>query len=124
MPFRVGGVVFVIVVTIATLAQFDFVLSVIGLVVLILAGSEVFFPSQYTLCDEEGVVFNNFIRRRRQPWRTFQGWTATSEGYVLNGSGRAAILRRRRTIVLRCPECSAKVEPFLIRNISNSVKTK
>lgn len=93
----------VIVATCAGVAILDPLIAAVGTVALVAAVSEVLLPSTYTL-SESGVMVDNVLRKRRHPWRHFRGWRAAEGRVVLLGEGPAGIIRRRRTVLLRCPD--------------------
>ena len=93
----------VIVVTSVSIAMLDPLLAAVGTVALLAAVSEVLLPTTYTL-SEDGVRADNGLRKRRHPWRHFRGWQTTTGGIVLLGEGPGRLIRRRRTLLLRCPD--------------------
>ncbi|MFT5681304.1 MAG: hypothetical protein ACI8RZ_002210, partial [Myxococcota bacterium] len=92
-----------IVATSVGVAILDPMIAAVGSVALVAAVSEVLLPTTYTL-SSDGVSVNNVLRKRQHPWRHFRGWRTTPGRIVLLGEGPAGIIRRRRTVLLRCPD--------------------
>jgi hypothetical protein len=97
-----------IVLTSVSTATIEPLIAAIGTIALLAAVSEVLLPTTYTL-SQDGVAMDNVLRKRRHPWRHFRGWRPAPGTIVLLGDGPAALIRRRRSLLLRCPDNRAQV---------------
>ncbi|MBX2802362.1 MAG: hypothetical protein KTR31_32080 [Myxococcales bacterium] len=107
----------VIVVTTGAVANLDPWLAVAGAAMLVMATGEVLLPTRYEL-STEGVAVLGTFSRRRQDWSRVAGWRAVPEGFVLVGQGSRPVLRRRRTLTLRCAEDRGSVARHLARHVA------
>jgi len=105
---RAGLAGAMIVITSVSIAVVDPLIAAIGTVALLAAVSEVLLPTTYTL-SENGVAVDNVLLKRRHPWRHFSGWRPASGSVALLGEGPAKLIRRRRSLLLRCPDNQAEV---------------
>ena len=97
-----------IVLTSVSIAIIEPMIAAIGSIALLAAVSEVLLPTTYTL-SPEGVAIDNLLKKRRHPWRHFRGWRPAPDAVILLGDGPAALIRRRRSLLLRCPDNTAQV---------------
>ena len=97
-----------IVLTSVSIAVIEPMIAAIGSIALLAAVSEVLLPTTYTL-SAEGVSIDNILRKRHHPWRHFRGWRPAPAAVMLLGDGPAALIRRRRSLLLRCPNNTAQV---------------
>jgi hypothetical protein len=115
-PRRAAVAAVVIVGTVGVVLVLDPLLAVVGAVVLLSATAEILLPSRYSL-DADGVTIGRALWSRRQPWSKLQGWSPAPDGFVLQGAGSRALLRRRRTLRLRCPTQQVAVAAALHRHL-------
>lgn len=94
-------------------------LAAMGSVAMLASVSEVLLPTRYTL-SADGVFIDNVVRKRRHPWRHFQGYRAEGEQVALHGAGPSRLIRRRRSVVLRCPENASAVVAALEERLGSS----
>ena len=97
-----------IVLTSVSIAVIEPLIAAIGTIALLAAVSEVLLPTTYTL-SQDGVAVDNVLKKRRHPWRHFRGWRPEPGAIVLLGEGPAALIRRRRSLLLRCPDNTEQV---------------
>ncbi len=116
---RAGLAAAIIAITAASVAILDPLIAAVGTVALVAAVSEVLLPTTYTL-SEDGVLVDNVLRRRRHPWRHFRGWRAAEGSIALLGDGPARIIRRRRSLLLRCPDNQGAVAAALVGWLSDA----
>lgn len=98
----------IIALTSVSIAVIEPLLAAIGTIALLAAVSEILLPTTYTL-SQDGVAIDNVLKKRRHPWRHFRGWRPEPGAIVLLGAGPAALIRRRRSLLLRCPDNTAQV---------------
>jgi len=108
----------VILATVATVTSFDTWLGLIAALLLLSACTDVLLPTRFTL-TEQGVQIDNPFKRAYRTWDRFGAWTRTGDGFQLEGSARSKILRRRATVVLRCPERIDEVESCLLTQLDS-----
>jgi hypothetical protein len=94
-------------------------LAAIGSVAMLASVSEVLLPTRYTL-SEKGLFIDNVLRKRRHPWRHFQGYRALGGRVALLGAGPSRLIRRRRSAVLRCPANTVAVVAVLAHRLDAS----
>jgi hypothetical protein len=111
-PTRAFFAALVVLVSVAAFSYVGRVYGVIAAFVLLTATAESFFPTRFRLTDE-GVEAFNLFRRARRPWSRFESWRRSDEGYYLRGQGPLALIARRRSLWLPCPELYAPVGAFL-----------
>ncbi len=98
--------------TVATVTSLDIWLGLIAALLLLSACTEVLLPTRFTL-TEQGVQIDNPFKRAHRSWDRFGSWSRTGDGFQLEGAARSKILRRRATVVLRCPDRLDEVESCL-----------
>jgi len=115
-PGRAGFAAAVVVGSVAVIAPMEPVLAALGAALLLGATGEVLLPTRYTL-DDEGVETATLLGRRRRPWSQLGAWRASGDGFSVDGSGPARILRRRRAVRLRSPADAAAVAGWLTERL-------
>ncbi len=113
-PGRAGVAAGVIGLTVAVVLVLDPLLAVVGALLMIGATAEVLLPSRYRL-SPEGVTVGRALWSRQLPWSKVQGWSPAPDGFVLHGAGSRALMRRRRTLRLRCAHQRQAVAALLQR---------
>ena len=99
-PARAAFAGLVVFLSVGAVAMSDPVLGVFGAALLLAATGEVLLPTRYTL-DADGVRLEGLLIHREHLWSHFTGWREVADGVVLEGGGRLAFQRRRRTLRLR-----------------------
>jgi hypothetical protein len=111
-PLRAFFATLVVLVSVAAFSYVEWVYGVIAAFVLLTATAESLFPTRFRLSDE-GVEAFNLFRHARRPWSRFESWRQSDQGYYLRGQGPLALIARRRSLWLPCPELYAPVGAFL-----------
>ena len=99
-PARSAFAGLVVCLAVGAVALTDPVLAVFGSALLLAATGEVLLPTRYTI-DAGGVRLEGLLIHREHPWSHFAGWRPAPDGYALEGAGRMAFQRRRRSLRLR-----------------------
>ena len=113
----------VIVACTLVIAYFDLLLATVGLLALLGACSEVLLPTRYRLTDE-GIEVKSVFRYFARPWTRYRRWTETTDGFWLEYRSPVGILRRRRSIWLRCPGHEDAVKALLVTHLGDAVSPK
>ena len=121
-PISAVLAVVVILAVTGSIAVFDPWLGALGCLLMLNSCAEVLLPSHFAL-DEKGIRVNGLLRRLRRPWHNFASWTATDEGYWLQASTASSLIARRRSLLLRCPDCHQQVASLLARHINPTDST-
>lgn len=111
-PVRAGFAVLVVGLAVAWAASFGWGYGLAAAVGLLGATGPALLPLRYTL-DDEGVRLEGPLTQRAVPWSDLTRWVRAPDGFALVGRGSHAILRRRRSVTLRCPGREQAVESWL-----------
>ena len=122
-PGRTAFAAAVVLATTAWVVTMDPVLGFVGTMLLLAALREGLFPTRFQLSDA-GVKVDNPLLSRERPWDRFAGWSRVADGYLLDGVGRTALLRRRYDVVLRCPERLADVAAELEARLGEQAEAR
>lgn len=115
-PARAAFAAGVLALCVALTATQDLILALLALLLLSAATGDALLPTRYAL-DEEGVLLTGPLKRRRIPWRHFQSFRTSEEGFFLAGAGPYRLLRRRRDLWLRCPGAEQAVAERLRQSL-------
>ncbi len=111
-PLRSVAALVVIVAVVVAIVPLDPWLAVVGAVVLVISTSEALLPTPYQRAPG-GVKITRPFTRRSAAWGRFRGFAPTEDGFVLLGAGSRPVLRRLRTVQIRCVEGRASVARWL-----------
>ena len=104
-----GGIIVLASVSVAVI---DPLLAAICTIAMVAAVSEVLLPTTYRLSGE-GVAVDTVLSKRAHPWRHFKAWQVLPTGVALQGDGPGRLIRRRRSLLLRCPDNAEAVQEAL-----------
>ncbi|GEM_PF-2994622 len=107
-PARAALAAAVVIVCTAWVVSVDPVLGFVGALLLLASVRDGLFPTRFRLSDG-GVDLVNPLRTRSLDWGGVGGWQPRTDGFELLGRGRSAAMRRRRGVVLRCPDLRDEV---------------
>lgn len=95
----------------------DWLLGLIGTLLLLSSVSDFLFPTRFAITGD-GVQVRSLLRVANRPWDRLGAWRAFPGGFVVSGSSPSKLLRRLRGVELRCPGQESEVEALLMQYLS------
>lgn len=111
-PRRAAFAASVVVGSVGLAASIDPVVGFVGALLLLASVRDGLFPTRFRL-SEAGVEIRNPLLVRSRDWGGVGGWVRGAGAVTLLGRGRSGYLRRRRALVLRCPDHFEEVTAML-----------
>ncbi len=102
-PARAALAAAIVLVSTGAAVAVDPLIGFVGALLLLASVRDGLLPTRFRLSDT-GVHLSNPLRSRSRDWDGFGGWQPLTDGFELLGRGRNPALRRRRGLVLRCPD--------------------
>lgn len=115
-PGKAAFAVIVVAVFSVMVVTVDWLLGLVGTLLLLSSVSDFLFPTRFELTEQD-VRVRNLLRSVNRRWDRLGDWRARPGGFAIAGRSPSKLLRRLRGVDLRCPGQEVEVERLLRRHL-------